>query len=118
VFGLPDRDDARFIPFGLADRARRQFDPLVHALALLLDLPQSRVAASDVLDLLQVPALRKRFSIGENDLPLLHRWIRDAGIRWGLHGEHRNALDLPRDADAAQNTWLFGLRRMLLGYAA
>ena len=118
VFGLPDASDPRFIPFGLADRAQRQFDPLVHALELLLDLPQSRVAASDVLDLLQVPALRKRFGIGEDDLPLLHRWIREASVRWGLHGEHRQALELPEGAAAAQNTWLFGLRRMLLGYAA
>ena len=53
VFGLPERDDPRFIPFSLADRAPRQFDPLVHALELLLDLPQSRVAASDVLDLIR-----------------------------------------------------------------
>ncbi len=118
VFGLPDPADTRFIPFGLADRAQRQFDPLVHALELLLGLPQSRVASSDVLDLLQVPAVRKRFGISEDDLPLLHRWIREAGVRWGLHGEHREALQLPEDVAAAQNTWLFGLRRMLLGYAA
>lgn len=117
VFGLPERDDPRFIPFSLADRAARQFDPLVNALELLLDLPQSRVAASDVLDHIQVPALRTRFGIGEDDLPLLHRWIREAGVRWGLNGEHRGTLGLPEDAPAATNTWLFGLRRMLLGYA-
>jgi len=118
VFGLPHSDNWRFIPFSLADRTPRQFDPLVHALELLLDLPQSRVAASDVLDLLQVPALRTRFGIGEDDLPLLHRWIREAGIRWGLNGEHRGTLGLPRETGPVANTWLFGLRRMLLGYAA
>jgi exodeoxyribonuclease V gamma subunit len=48
-------------------------------------------------------------------LPLLQRWIAAARIRWGLHAEHRQALDLPEGM--AQNSWDFGLRRMLLGYA-
>lgn len=119
VFGLLDRDDPRHIPYSLADQGKRQIDPLVHALELLLELPQSRLAASDVLDLLDVPALRRRFDIEEDDLPLLHRWIRGAGVRWGLNDTHRISFDLPEaGTPAAQNTWLFGLRRMLLGYAS
>lgn len=118
VFGLLDQQDPRHIPFSLADQGRRHFDPLIQALEKLLGLPNSRLAASDLLDLLEVPALRQRFRINEDDLPLLHRWIRGANIRWGLHAEQRASLGLPSQAEsAAQNTWLFGLRRMLLGYA-
>ena len=118
VFGLLDTQDRRYIPFSLADQGRRHFDPLAQALETLIGLPQSRFAASELLDLLDVPALRQRFGIGEEDLPLLHRWIRGANIRWGLHTEQRASLDLPvQPGNAAQNTWLFGLRRMLLGYA-
>ncbi|MCP5228870.1 MAG: exodeoxyribonuclease V subunit gamma [Candidatus Accumulibacter sp.] len=118
VFGLLDAGDARYLPFSIADRGRRHFDPLLTAVEKLLALPRSRLAVSDLLDLLDVPALRQRFGIGEDDLPQLHRWIRGANIRWGLHAEQRASLDLPRQAEAvAQNTWLFGLRRMLLGYA-
>lgn len=119
VFGLLDAHDPRAIPFSLADQSRRHDTPLLAALALLLDLPQSRLGASQVLDLLEVPALRARFGIAESDLPLLHRWIRGANVRWALHDAHRRSLELPPDAaEAAPNTWLFGLRRMLLGYAA
>ncbi|MEF8726797.1 MAG: exodeoxyribonuclease V subunit gamma [Accumulibacter sp.] len=118
VFGLLPADDPRYLPFAVVDQSRRQCDPLLQALEKLLALPQSRLAASDVLDLLEVPALRRRFAIAEEDLPLLHRWIRGAGIRWGLHAEHRASFGLPRPAaEAAANTWLFGCRRMLLGYA-
>lgn len=115
VFGLLDADDARFIPFTVADQGLRHHDPLLNAVEKLLGLPQSRVAVSDVLDLLEVPALRARFGIAEDQLPLLHRWVRGANIRWGLHAEQRASLGLP--AGAEQNSWLFGLRRMLLGYA-
>lgn len=115
VFGLLDAEDPRFIPFTVADQGLRHHDPLLNAVDKLLGLPQSRVAVSDVLDLLEVPALRARFGIAEDDLPLLHRWVRGANIRWGLHADQRASLGLPDGAE--QNSWRFGLRRMLLGYA-
>ncbi|WP_145927233.1 exodeoxyribonuclease V subunit gamma [Jeongeupia sp. USM3] len=115
VFGLPGHGDPRHIPFSLADVGRRQNDPLLGALEQLLNLPESRIAVGDVLDLLDVPAVRRRFGIDEDQLPLLHRWIADANIRWGLHAEQREKLELP--PGLAQNSWDFGLRRMLFGYA-
>ena len=115
VFGLPDRGDARHIPFTLADRGQRHHDPLLGALERLLGLPESRLAVSDVLALLEVPALRARFGIDEAQLPLLRRWVKAANVRWGLHAEQRSRLGLP--PDLARNTWDFGLQRMLLGYA-
>ncbi|MBK8637856.1 MAG: exodeoxyribonuclease V subunit gamma [Chromatiaceae bacterium] len=118
VFGLVDHQDPRYIPFSLADQGRRATDPLVQALATLLALPQSRLAVSDLLDLLEVPALRRRFGVGEDELPRLQRWLRGANIRWGLHAEQRASLDLPvRPEATTQHTWRFGLRRMMLGYA-
>lgn len=115
VFGQLDSTDARFIPFGIADRGQRQHDPMIAGLEQLLVLPQGRLTASDVLDLLDVPALRRRLDIAEADLPLLHRWLAKANVRWGLHGEQRQGLGLPPELE--QNSWAFGLRRMFLGYA-
>ncbi|AET95582.1 RecBCD enzyme subunit RecC (plasmid) [Burkholderia sp. SFA1] len=118
VFGLLDRRDARHIPFTVADRGQRGADPLVGALEMLLDLPRSRFMASDLLDMLDVPALRKRFGIAESDVPRLRAWVRGANVRWGLHAQQRASLGLPQEEDAAApHTWAFGLRRMLLGYA-
>ncbi|MFD1009586.1 exodeoxyribonuclease V subunit gamma [Oceanisphaera ostreae] len=114
VFGQYHREDDRYIPFTLADQGSRGTDPLLIALEQLLRLPDNRQTVSEVLDLLEVPALRDRFGINETDVPTLHRWIEGAGIRWGLDAKRRAALGLP--ADMEQNTWRFGLRRMLLGY--
>ncbi|MDQ7990099.1 MAG: exodeoxyribonuclease V subunit gamma [Candidatus Dactylopiibacterium sp.] len=116
VFGLHARSDARHIPWSLADQGQRRHDPLLNALESLLQLPESRFEVSLLRDLLDVPALRARFGIAETQLPLLHRWVRAANIRWGLHGAQRESLGLP--AAGALNTWAFGLRRMLLGYAS
>jgi exodeoxyribonuclease V gamma subunit len=115
VFGQLDRQDPRFIPFTLADQGQRGRDPLLIAVEHLLKLPDSRFPVSEILDLLDVPALRARFGVVERDLPTLHRWIEGAGIRWGMNAEQRAGLGLPEALE--QNSWRFGLRRMLLGYA-
>ena len=115
VFGQLDRHDPRFIPFTLADQGQRGRDPLLIAVEHLLKLPDSRFPVSEVLDLLDVPALRARFGVQEQDLPTLHRWIEGAGVRWGMDADQRAGLGLPNELE--QNSWRFGLRRMLLGYA-
>ena len=107
-------DDPRYIPYTLSDQASRHRLPMMIALEKLLRLPELRLSVSDLLDLLEVPALRARFGIDEHDLPTLSRWIEGAGIRWGLNAEQRTRLDLPEGL--TQNTWAFGLRRLLLGY--
>jgi len=74
-----------------------------------------------VLDLLEVPALRRRFGIDDEALPRLRSWVEEAQIRWGLNEEHRRDLGLGERGGGEwlrQNSWRFGLERMLYGYAA
>ncbi|GAA3992289.1 exodeoxyribonuclease V subunit gamma [Comamonas faecalis] len=116
VFGQYPRQDARHIPFDIADLGARAASPLVAALQWLLRLPSQRVHLSELCDLLQVPAVAARLGLDEADLPLLTRWMSGAGIRWGLGSAQRAQLDLAACGDA--NSAGFGLRRMLLGYAS
>ncbi|WP_026143043.1 MULTISPECIES: exodeoxyribonuclease V subunit gamma [unclassified Thioalkalivibrio] len=115
VFGQPETDDPRFIPYTLSDQGPRGRDPVLIALEQLLSLPESRMGVSELLDLLDVPAVRRRFGIAEEDLGQLHHWAEGSGVRWGLDAAQRAGLGLPEGLE--QNTWRFGLRRMLLGYA-
>jgi exodeoxyribonuclease V gamma subunit len=116
VFDQPRRGDARFIPFEIGDVRDRSVNPLLVALEWLLRLPQQRCRQSEVRDLLDVPALAARFGLEAQDLPTLGTWIEGAGVRWGLDQEHRKGLGL--GAAGEQNAWIFGVRRMLLGYAS
>ncbi|TKB57586.1 exodeoxyribonuclease V subunit gamma [Ferrimonas aestuarii] len=115
VFGQLDRQDPRHIPFTIADRPERGHQVLVLALEKLMHLPQWRFGVSELLELLAVPALRAKFGIDDTQLELLAVWVEQAGIRWGLDANQRESLALPGELD--QNTWRFGLKRMLLGYA-
>lgn len=120
VFGRIARDDKRFIPFTISDQGKRHHAPVFLAFGMLLQLPSSRLGVSELLDFLDVPAVQKAFDISAQDKPLLHRWIEQAGIRWGINASHRESLGMSIQINPEaleQNTWHFGLRRMLLGYA-
>jgi len=112
VFGNAPAE--RYLPFALSDRKASQAHPALQAFISLLDLPQSRFTAEQVLGLLEVPALASRFSIDEDGLRLLRQWVGESGIRWGLDDDNVRELALPA---TGQHTWHFGLTRMLLGYA-
>ena len=113
VFSLP-KDDARHIPFSIADRGLRQESVTTDHFLKLLDFPDSRFGASQVFEFLEAACVRDRFLLSEEDLEVIRTWIDETGIRWGIDAEARAAMDLPA---AGRNTWREGLDRMLLGYA-
>ena len=107
----------RQLPYTVADNTSHA-DPLVQALQTLLQLPQLRLSLNDWLGLFQVQAVRERFGLSASDVSQLHEWLDEAGVRWGLDAQHRKAWGMSSDLpDASQNTWAFGLQRLLLGYA-
>ncbi len=115
VFGQYKRSDARYIPFDIADLGAQAISPLIHAVEWLLALPQQRSRMSELVELLEVPALAARFGLSEEGLPTLTRWMAGSGIRWGLSAQHRAGLGLGVCGD--DNSALFGVQRMLMGYA-
>ena len=116
VFGQYGRKDSRYIPYEIGDVNDRRSNPVMIAMEWLLRLPQQRCQQSELRDLLEVPALATRFGLTQEDLPQLAQWIEGAGVRWGLDQAHRSGLGL--ESAGEQNTWIFGVRRMLLGYAS
>ncbi|MHB8809285.1 MAG: exodeoxyribonuclease V subunit gamma [Desulfobulbaceae bacterium] len=105
--------EGKFIPWSLADRTLRAEEPLADAFLALLDLPGSRCSASLVLAFLEQDVVRRRFDFDEDGLATIRRWLREAGIRWGLDREQRRQQGLDMDD---LHSWAFGMRRLFLGY--
>jgi len=80
----------------------------------LLGLQGSRFGVVQVMDILESDAVLERFSLSRDDLDLVHTWVRETNIRWGIDAQSRAAVGLP---PLPENTWRAGLERMLLGYA-
>ena len=112
VFAEPG--DRPAIPFRLSDRPLVAESPLVGAFFQLLEIPHSRYELPRLAALLEIPAVARRFDLSEDEVARALRWLDEAGVRWGRDAAFRARRGLP---PLAQNSWRFGLDRLLLGYA-
>jgi len=102
------------VPWSVSDRRLSSEQQLLHAFKELLQLSQSRMTATDVIGLLEVPAVRRKLKLDRAALQHIRKWIYESGIRWSLDDNMREQFDLP---PVDTNSWRFGLQRMFVGYA-
>jgi len=113
VFGSQSGSIKAF-PFSIADQGVKSDSKVIQYFLKLLDLVNSRFTITAVLDLLESEAVSSQFSISENDQDLLKNWLESANIRWGINDKHRQEQGTP---PVNENSWEFGLDRILLGIA-
>jgi exodeoxyribonuclease V gamma subunit len=109
-----DGHPAHRLRVSLADRSLAATNPLLAVATHLVALAGGRVTATDVLDLLGVDVVRRRFGLDDDDLSRIAGWVDAAGVRWGLDASHRAAFAMDR---FGHNTWRAGMDRILVGVA-
>jgi exodeoxyribonuclease V gamma subunit len=102
------------MPYRISDRSIRHGAPVIEAFLAIIDMVQGRATIQEVLDLLEIEVVREKFALTRDDLEIAANWTKQAGIRWGMDAAHRQRVGHP---DYKENTWQFGLDRLLLGYA-
>ncbi|ETI58077.1 exodeoxyribonuclease V subunit gamma [Marinomonas profundimaris] len=112
--GSSQAQNRKRIPFALIDQSGGMENPIVDAYLYLLGLGESRFTLSELISVLEVPAVLARFELTPDELERIRQWSTEVGIRWGLDGNTAQQHDLPTQES---HTWLHGVRRMLLGYA-
>lgn len=103
------------IPYALADGSAIATQPVAEAFMRLLALPGSRFVASEVLELLSVPAIAQHLQLEAADFDRLRDWLREAGARWGIDAAHRESVGAPAEPAF---TWAWAIDRLLLGHAS
>ncbi len=112
VFGSAPQE--RYIPFSISDRTTSEANPILNAFFQLLNLPKSRALASELLELLETPAILRKFHLTPDDFQNIKYWVKEVGVRWGLTEHTAQQMNLEKHPI---NTWKYGIERMLLGYA-
>ncbi|MDR8524083.1 exodeoxyribonuclease V subunit gamma [Shewanella fidelis] len=112
VFGA--KQGNHYIPYAIADRGAAQESPLISSFLQLLKINQSRFGLTDILSILEVPAVLRRFELDDDSLTVIKRWLDQAGVRWGRDENSRSEYQLPA---FEQNSWAFGIKRLILGYS-
>ncbi len=101
--------------YRITDRSLLDSNPVLAALDSLLALISGRFTASEVLEFVSLPAVRKRFDLDDDALSTIAGWIVATNVRWGLDGPHRAAWGLP--PEFAANSWRAAIDRVLMGVA-
>ena len=109
-----DTHPAHRLRVSIADRSLRATNPLLGVAEQLVALVGGRASASEILDLLGSEPVRHRFRLDDRDLDQITGWVAATGVRWGFDAAGRAPFAL---AAEAQNTWSFGLDRLLSGVA-
>lgn len=104
----------KYIPYSISDIKSCASAPLLKVLFNLLALPTQRCSAPEILDILEVPQVLEKFELTQSEFFKIKSWITQVGVRWGLDKSTATEFNLLAQE---QNTWLFGLKRLLLGYA-
>jgi exodeoxyribonuclease V gamma subunit len=111
IFGAA-KDTLR-IPWSIADQNIRSEQSIIEGFITLLDALTGRFTAPEIIAFFENSSICQSFDLAESDLPIMRRFIRKAGIRWGLDNKQR-------DFNLAGNdnlyTWKYGLDRLLMGY--
>jgi exodeoxyribonuclease V gamma subunit len=115
VFGAAEVGAPGHIPYAISDRALRATGRVADTFLSALALVRGRLPAPDVLDLLGREAVRTRFGFDSDDVVAIERWVAESGIRWGQDEHHRDEVGQPA---LRENTWAFGMDRLMLGVAS
>ncbi len=113
VFDSPEKENKK-IPFSISDLSLLSENSIINTFLSFLDISRGRFGVTEVIPLLESPAVQKKFSFSEKDISLIKSWLEKTRIRWGRDKESKSSLGLP---PTGQNTWQSGLDRLLLGYA-
>lgn len=101
-------------PYSISDRKQKSESKTVKAFLKILNIMKSRFELHSVLDLLPMSPVADKFSIDQSELGLIEQYTENAKIRWGIDANHKKDTGFP---EYYENTFKFGLQRLMLGYA-
>ena len=113
VFG-PAGSSKVDLPYHLADVRVGRTHPIFTAFTQLLAVPQSRVSAPEIVDLLRIPQVAAARGIDAGGVDTISQWLARTGVAWGLDGDFRaKQFGVPPIEEFG---FAWGVERMLAGY--
>ncbi len=112
VFGEPG--SARSVlPYHLADVPIASRHPLFAAFTRLLQLAGARVTAPEIVDLMAMPEIARRFGLSAAAFDALQGLLADSRVAWSLDPAHRATFGVP---EVAEHGFAWALDRMVAGH--
>ena len=111
VFGSVTPHDKNYIPWIISDANSYGSDNISETFLDIVKLNDTDFEKSAVLKIFKNKKVCTKFNITEEDLPKLEECLEKSGIKWGLDA---NFMKRRIGSSIEQNTWDFGLGRILM----
>ncbi|MCL2154217.1 MAG: exodeoxyribonuclease V subunit gamma [Leptospirales bacterium] len=111
IFGH-DSEGIPRIPFKIVDRKIKDSSPVLETFFKILSLNNERFTSAYILSIADCIEIREKFNLSREDMDKIGRWVKDCAVYWGIDSRFKEELSLP---GVYENTWRFGLDRMLMG---
>jgi exodeoxyribonuclease V gamma subunit len=102
------------LPFNISDRNLLSENILFNSFFKIISIYFSRFSVNEILNLLQMDIIRKKFDLNDIDLAYITRWLNDTNVNWGIDDKFKENLGLP---NTIENTWEQAFDRMFLGFS-
>ena len=110
-----DTESKYFIPFSISDCSSIFSSIEAEIFVKILKLPNSRFTSEDIFDIISSEPVANKFKFSKDDIEKMYDLISNANISWGKNQENREKILDTEYHDLG--SWLFGFKRMLMGYA-
>ena len=100
--------------YSISDRKQRTESETIKSFLKIINIMDSRFELHPVLDLLSQAPVAEKFAIDQAELNIIEKYTENAGICWGIDLNYKKNTGFP---EFNENTWQFGLQRLMLGYA-
>ncbi|QIQ42023.1 MAG: exodeoxyribonuclease V subunit gamma [Buchnera aphidicola (Microlophium carnosum)] len=107
-------DKKKNIPFFISQKFPKNTRIILSVFKKILNLSNSRFENEEILELLEIPEIAKKFNFSKEEIKILYSWIEEANICWAIDCKHKDYLSFPKNK---QNTWFYGIEKLLLSYA-
>lgn len=102
------------LSYAIRDRSVAKANPLAETIVALYTLAASRVSLNDISDLVHRDTIATQLRLTDDDITTVIDLLRDAGVRWGIDGQHRQAVSQNPDPSGS---FAAGFDRIIVGLA-
>ena len=102
------------IPYSIGDVSVSNEGMVIPVFLKMLHMIGTVFKKSDVLSIFEKESVYRKFRVDKKDLESIKTAVERSGIRWGVDRRFRENMDFP---PYEQNSWRFGIDRMILGYS-
>ncbi|CAL4322831.1 exodeoxyribonuclease V subunit gamma [Buchnera aphidicola] len=100
------------IPYVICIKEKKNIYSILSTIDIIFNLPKNNLEYQDIFFILENNNISEKFYINKKEIDLLKTWTKEVNIIWNDTDQNNKNKN---DKNKINNTWTFGINRILLG---